>query len=306
MAFFRRNAEKYQSAPQAPTPSHKPTEITVTYLEGHQPLEVKGESYYQDALWIIVREFGREVPAILQPEPENPYDENAVAVMVSGFLVGHLGRTDAALYQPKIVELMQREGRPIAVAGRIFGGEPDKPSLGIWLYHDPEEFGILPPVRRPPITQRDGVLTGESSEGLPWLASLPTDRLTAIRDLRRLLEAETEPIQRHFMFNELEDRLYASREVVTSALLEYEDVCEHHHAEVEPIVLALVAKFGGLPSMPTYRQMAILKQKAHDFAGALMWAERGLSVYGDRYLRVEAVADLRGRTEKMRKKLTTG
>src|SRR5260370_38321252 len=103
MGFLRRSAEKYRGAAQAPASSHEPTQITVTYLAGDHPLEVKGESHYQDALWKIVQEFGRQVPAILQPEPENPYDENAVAIMAGGFLVGGLGGTDAALDQAKAV-----------------------------------------------------------------------------------------------------------------------------------------------------------------------------------------------------------
>lgn len=43
------------------------------------PLEVVGESSYQDDLAKAVSELGREVPAILLPEPDNEYDGNAVS-----------------------------------------------------------------------------------------------------------------------------------------------------------------------------------------------------------------------------------
>lgn len=53
----------------------------------------------------------------------------------------------------------------------------------------------------------------DDSYDLSWLHRLPSDPLTAIRELRRLLEHDPDPIDRHFMFGELEDRLYRSRDV---------------------------------------------------------------------------------------------
>jgi len=35
---------------------------------------------------------------------------------------------------------MKEEGAPIALTGRIFGGQADRPSLGVWLNHDPGDF----------------------------------------------------------------------------------------------------------------------------------------------------------------------
>ena len=53
--------------------------VKVTLYEGKVPLEVVGESSYQDDLAKAVSELGREVPAILLPEPDNEYDGNAVS-----------------------------------------------------------------------------------------------------------------------------------------------------------------------------------------------------------------------------------
>jgi hypothetical protein len=133
--------------------------------------------------------------------------------------------------------------------------------------------------------------------------SLPEDRLAAIKYLRQHLESETDVLDRHYMFNTLEDHLYACREVFGSALTEFEETCERHHSEMDSIRPALVASFGGLPSLPTYRQMAIMKQKAHAYDDALRWVERGLAVYGADCLREDAVGDLQKRIEKLRPKL---
>src|SRR4051794_32779100 len=76
-----------------------------TLFRGYETLEVVGESNYQDALWQIVGGFRRDAvrfscTAVLLPEPDNRYDENAIRVIVESHLVGYLAREDAAVYQP--------------------------------------------------------------------------------------------------------------------------------------------------------------------------------------------------------------
>ena len=76
------------------------------YVEGDGEFEaeVVGESFYQDA---FVRLCGPkteqgcdlEFVAQLVPDPANPYDENAVAVVIRGEKVGHLSRDDALAYR---------------------------------------------------------------------------------------------------------------------------------------------------------------------------------------------------------------
>jgi HIRAN domain-containing protein len=273
--------------------------VQAAYFEGDESLEVKGESFYQDSLWRVVAEIGREAPAILQPEPDNEFDPNAVSVWVAGLKVGHLGRDDAAIYQRAIQRLMKEAGQPVAVSARIFGGEAGKPTLAIWLYHDPSDFGLASRNRAPSGATR----TGSRQAASPWRDSLSEDRLTAIKQLRKHLLDEADPAERHYLYNALEECLYASREVFQSALDEFEATCIAHHAEMDAIRPALVAEFGGLPMLPTYRQMAIMKQKAHCFAEALAWAEKGLALYGNACIRDEAVADLRKRVEKLRPKV---
>jgi hypothetical protein len=58
---------------------------------------------------------------------------------------------------------------------------------------------------------------------------------------------------------------------------------------------ALLAKFGRVPILETYRQMAIRQQKVKDWQRAIWWAERGLALYGEQAARTESVDDLRNR-----------
>lgn len=58
---------------------------------------------------------------------------------------------------------------------------------------------------------------------------------------------------------------------------------------------ALLAKFGVVPLLDTYRQMAVRQKKAKDWAEALRWAQRGVALYGKDAARPEAVEDLNKR-----------
>jgi hypothetical protein len=96
---------------------------------------VVGESFYLDALRRIVGpNAGRaetrirlSVQATLVPEPENPYDRNAVAVHVSGHKVAHLSRAEARRYQRAIQALPS--GR-VSTHAQIVGS---RDLLGVFL-----------------------------------------------------------------------------------------------------------------------------------------------------------------------------
>ena len=72
----------------------------ITMLNGSTRQDVVGESFHQEALTLIddrrSHGSGSLLLAVLQPEPDNPYDKNAVAVVVEGNRVGHLTRAMAA------------------------------------------------------------------------------------------------------------------------------------------------------------------------------------------------------------------
>jgi hypothetical protein len=196
-----------------------------TLLRGYETLEVVGESFYQAALWQIVGGFTRErvrepCRAVLVPEPTNPHDANAVQVIVAGQLVGHLSRQDAAAYLPGLSRLMAScETRYIALDGAIVGGGQRHDGigyLGVFLDHDPADFGIAAHYTtggnlRTGLNQAIATDLGDDSYDLSWLTTLGSDDQAAAEQVRVLLDSEREPIDRHYMFCELESRHYHRR-----------------------------------------------------------------------------------------------
>ena len=68
-------------------------------LEGDDLIRVVGTSHYQEALARLSgRRADEEVRvqkiAVLVPEPENPYDPDAIAIQIEGALVGYLSRDE--------------------------------------------------------------------------------------------------------------------------------------------------------------------------------------------------------------------
>lgn len=95
-------------------------------LGGQDRVEVKGESNYQDALDEIcggkcAEGHGRRVFVILQPEPENPYDPNAIALQMDGKTVGYLAKQAALEYAP-IAKILSDKGKVGAARAYIKGG----------------------------------------------------------------------------------------------------------------------------------------------------------------------------------------
>jgi hypothetical protein len=101
------------------------------------------------------------------------------------------------------------------------------------MSHAPTDFGVIAVVPPPPRSLQGSMRTGltealltdkdDDSYDLSWLERLPGDPITAIGHLRRLLKDDPDPIDRHFMYCELEDRLYRSRDAFPSALEEYNE-----------------------------------------------------------------------------------
>jgi hypothetical protein len=63
-------------------------------------LRVKGTRHYKAKAAFSVGELGPEADILLVPEPQNPYDKNAVAVLSSKRkMLGHISKDIAAKYQ---------------------------------------------------------------------------------------------------------------------------------------------------------------------------------------------------------------
>jgi hypothetical protein len=328
--------------------------LEAALLEGHEDLEVVGESYRQANLWRMAggrrrpeAYIRKDVYAMLLAEDGNPHDPNAVSVWIDGLMVGYLPRDQARTLRPGLLAAQEREGKPIALEGVIVGGgmRDDGPGmLGVFLCYDPEDFGLhappearyagarprldhdpadfgarLPPAPRPespgPRGTEGAMRTGlteawltdaeDDSYDLSWYNELPEADRPAIAKLRQFLAANQDPIDRHFQFAELEVRLYRSRDLYESALTEYDEACIQHDAEMDGICRTFMAKWGKIPLLETYRQMAIRQAKKKDWWACRYWAERGLALYGHHAAREEAVEDLTKRRNRAIAKLET-
>jgi hypothetical protein len=287
-------------------------------FEGYDDLLLVGEASYQDA---IHRAIGlrshpsdairAEIHAILVPEPENPYDANAVSGWINAQRVGYLSRSNAQSYVRGLEALQASCGKPVALRGVVAGGgwEAGRPRyLGVFLQHDRQDFGL----RKQPFTSVTGrmdtglsqAIAGDAADDsydLSWLETLPDDPQQAIAQLRTLLADERDLIDRHYMFHQLEENLYKLRDI-PEMLIEFDRCCEQHDAEMPSIRDALFAKWQQVPSLHVYKRMCIRLAKAGRANEGLWWAERGLQIYGGDAARPEVKTDLEKRAVVFRKK----
>lgn len=317
MGLFDRFKKSDRQASGGQGPFAGLTEVQAELLEGNVDLDVVGESFYQEALWHVVGGVSRErvrtpVIAMLIPEPDNKYDGNAIAVYISGLKVGHLGADDAArLIDGLNAQIAQNAGKFIALNGVVAGGgmrEDGLGRLGVFLNHDPADFGVKvvggrrlndPVVLSMGTGESYAVMTDDSDDSydLSWMETLGSDGPKALRKLRGLAESNQEPISRHFIFSRLEDLLYGYRDDLAEALDEYDRWTEQHHQELAAgMRQVLIDKFGALPRLDMYKQACIRHSKAKNYADAAMWADRGLEIYGEDAFKDEWVADLEKRS----------
>jgi hypothetical protein len=276
---------------------------------GARPSKWSVSPFTRTDLWRLVGGYSGdrvrcECVAVLVPEPENPYDCNAIKVLIDGWQVGHLSREDAAVYLAGLHHLLSNRTE-VALRGHIVGGgerEGRLGLLGVFLDHNPGDFGLrITQVAhigelRTGLSQAIATDLEDDSYDLSWLDRLSGNSTPADAVIvRKLLSSERDPIDRHFMFGEPGKCLYKGRDAFASALDEFDEVCEQHDAEMGVIRVTLMAKFGAMPVVDMYRQAAIRCQKARNWEGMRHWTDRGLLVHGTACARVEAVADLQKR-----------
>lgn len=98
-----------------------------------------GESHFQADLLAICGGYSRDghqlsCDAVLTPEPDNPHDAGAVAVVIEGRKVGYLPADRAASYLQRLAAA-GHPGAPILCAAKIVGGWKTN-------QHDAGHFGV--------------------------------------------------------------------------------------------------------------------------------------------------------------------
>lgn len=109
--------------------------------------EAVGESFCRDAIAAAVGGSRAEAVkfitwAALVREPDNPYDANAVAIVIGGRKAGYLAKKDAADFAP-VLDRITASGLTAYGRADIFGGwdrgPADRGDYGITLYIGPPE-----------------------------------------------------------------------------------------------------------------------------------------------------------------------
>jgi len=90
-------------------------------LPGGITVDVVGESFYAAALRGLADDGPRERWACLVPDPDNPYDPNAVRVLIDGIHVGHLDRGTAIAFRP-VADRIRELGCEARCVATIVGG----------------------------------------------------------------------------------------------------------------------------------------------------------------------------------------
>lgn len=118
---------------------------------GHDVIQVNGSGSFevpvvgeQSYVQNFERIFGKrtidgidvQCTALLIPEPNNPYDKNAVRVLIDGILVGYLERASAKNVCASL-KRMDKWGVALQVQARVKGGwyrsASDSGDFGVWL-----------------------------------------------------------------------------------------------------------------------------------------------------------------------------
>jgi predicted Zn-ribbon and HTH transcriptional regulator len=242
---------------------------------------------------------------VLEPEPTNPVDPNAICVLIDDELVGYLAREDAQAYIDGLHALISGCSTGcIGLRGVIAGGgirDGRRGFLGVFLDHDPADFGVhhhfiaMEGELRTGYSQARATDLADDSYDLSWGDTLPDDPWKAVDRIERLLVEERDPIDRHFMFAQLEKSLYRCRSSHADAFDRFDNACRRHDAEMDILRPVLIAKFGCVPVIEMYHQAVIRYQKAKDWDQMRSWAIRALSVYGDESARPEELVDLQKR-----------
>lgn len=91
-------------------------------LKGNVIVNTIGSEYYTEP-WLRITE--PTITVELIPEPQNPYDNNAVAVVVNSQIIGHLTRSNARQYFNTITKL-NSSGYTLQVDGEVLESPSNK------------------------------------------------------------------------------------------------------------------------------------------------------------------------------------
>ncbi|MEX3609725.1 HIRAN domain-containing protein [Rothia sp. LK2588] len=117
------------------------------WLGSSQNIQVVGTSYRADKIKLMGNLRGKRVSLI--PEPNNPYDPNAISVRRAGIKIGYLSQYWAKRYSPKIRTIFIAGYLPTATVSKADGldikisiDKPHEINLPFWITRPKKHYKI--------------------------------------------------------------------------------------------------------------------------------------------------------------------
>jgi hypothetical protein len=171
-------AEAAADAETAPLPSD---EVYDVLAPGGDIAELVGTAPYQDTLRVIAGDTPESAPELekwahLIPEPDNPWDRNAVAVYIDAHKIGYLPRESSAAYAALLTQLWANARARVVCRAVVTGGSfRVTTQAGSVAEVDDEQFGVKLALAAPQhfdVTRELQRLTAEElAEGPPPILS---------------------------------------------------------------------------------------------------------------------------------------
>ena len=114
------------------------------FVESGYNFDVVGESFQRDHLVALLKKNGvidvgqLQTHAMLELEPKNDFDPNAVKVMVDGLQVGYVPKT----FSSDVTEALKKKGVTEFEVPALIGWDTDNPMPLIGVKLDMSEFGL--------------------------------------------------------------------------------------------------------------------------------------------------------------------
>jgi Protein of unknown function (DUF4011)/REase_MTES_1575/AAA domain/HIRAN domain len=161
-------------------------------ISGPDSIDVVGESFYREALQKVIAvaatdgaSAGRRMAALV-PDPANPYDRNAIKVVIDGEHVGHIPRELAALIAAPLAALAAQHGvvtatAQIAESGRGVVLDLNLLTLGVTTVDEDDIEDGSPPLDTPLASTQGGIApspepAGSGADAPPGPGAPPPER----------------------------------------------------------------------------------------------------------------------------------
>lgn len=189
----RKLARRPETRTGQPTPFQG---VGTAWLPGDVEVQVAGESYHEEAIFAAQTAANPSGPsvAVLVPQPTNPFDQYAVAILVNDNHVGYLHANVTRRVQPALLEFARKHGCGVSCPAEIRQYDI---GFQVILFLDCSPLGISPDVFEviPELARVLGGLLSRLDDSQPVLGGIDDNaraRLAEAESKRAAVDADYE------------------------------------------------------------------------------------------------------------------